>query len=78
MMSIPDYMITRAILTEHMMRQFEDAPDQDLPAPRRVERREAIRLAGLRRQVSAGLHALANRLEPRPATAGGCVTGSTG
>lgn len=64
-MSIPDYIISRAVLDEVIQRQFRDTPDHDLPEPRR--RNEGERFATTRQRLSATLHAIADRIDRQPA-----------
>lgn len=65
-MTTPDYIISRMIAEEHQQRQVRSTPDSDLPEPRPRSGTGSDRFALLRRQMSAALHAVADRIEPQP------------
>lgn len=68
-MSIPDYMITRTVLEEHMHKQFQETPDQPRHEPTDPPR--TGRLIMVRKRLSAALQAAAAAIEPSsPAPSG--------
>lgn len=74
-MSTPDYIITRTVLDEQMQRQFRDTPNADLSEPWHRPTGPG-RFTTARRQPSAALHTVANRIDPQPANpAPGTATG---
>jgi hypothetical protein len=65
-MTVPDYIISRTIAAEHRQRQLRDTPDTDLPEPRPRSAKSSDRITIVRRQMSAALHSVADRIEPQP------------
>jgi hypothetical protein len=71
-MSIPDYVMTRTVIENHMRRQSQDTPDWTRPLEPAPER--PGRLTALRHDLSEALHALASRVELRPDCTPGTAT----